>query len=70
MKLSGDRNQCPSCLEYFNSTYAFDRHRTGIFGTDRHCMTTEEMRAKGMEKNSSGFWVSKLREEMPHATEP
>lgn len=26
-KLSGQRNQCPSCLEYFNSNTGFDAHR-------------------------------------------
>ena len=31
MKLTGDRNQCQACKEYFNSTHAFDKHRTGDF---------------------------------------
>jgi hypothetical protein len=59
MRLTGDRNQCRGCGEYFNSTFAFDKHRTGDFGKDRRCMTMEEMMLKGMEKNDAGFWVGK-----------
>lgn len=59
MKLSGDRNQCPSCNELFNSTTSFDKHRTGKFGDDRRCMTKEEMESKGMLKNAAGFWITK-----------
>jgi hypothetical protein len=55
---SGDRNQCPTCHKYFNSTSAFDRHRTGKVGTkERRCMTTEEMEAKKMCLNAAGFWI-------------
>lgn len=60
MRLTGDRNQCQSCKTYFNSTYAFDKHRVGDFGVDRRCRTEDEMLAKGMAKNSAGFWVSSL----------
>lgn len=60
MKLNGDRNQCPSCGEYFNSSSAFEKHRTGEFGKSRRCKTLEEMLANGMAKNSSGFWVGAL----------
>jgi hypothetical protein len=58
MKLSGDRNQCPGCGEFFNSTFAFDKHRTGAFGKDRRCLTAEEMQDKGMGRNAAGFWIS------------
>jgi len=58
MKLSGDRNQCPTCGEYFNSGYAFDKHRTGQHGVDRKCLKTEQMLAMGMDKNSAGYWIS------------
>lgn len=58
MKLTGQRNQCPTCAEYFNSNAAFDKHRTGAFGVDRRCMTVDEMTAKGMSKGASGFWVT------------
>lgn len=59
MKLTSDRNQCQACKAYFNSTSAFDKHRTGDFGHDRRCLTEPEMLAKGMAKNSAGFWVGK-----------
>lgn len=57
--LSGDRNQCPGCSEYFNSTFAFDKHRTGEFGISRRCMSNAEMKAKGMSQGVDGFWISK-----------
>ena len=55
--LRGDRNQCPTCGKYFNSTGAFEKHRTGKHGIDRRCMTTEEMIAKGMILREDGFWI-------------
>lgn len=58
MNLAGDRNQCQGCKEFFNSTFAFEKHRTGDFGKDRRCMTVGEMGDKGMSKNAAGFWVS------------
>ena len=57
MRLTGDRNQCQGCKEFFNSTAAFDKHRTGQHGVDRRCLTDAEMEAKGMAKNSAEFWV-------------
>lgn len=56
--LRGDRNQCAGCGLLFNSTRAFDRHRTGRFGVDRRCRSTPEMRAIGMQVRDDGFWVS------------
>lgn len=66
--LNGDRNECPGCNELFNSSFAFDKHRTGKFGQKpedggRRCMTVPEMQACGMAKNKAGFWVSELRDE-------
>ena len=60
MKLSGSRNQCSGCNEYFNSNKAFEKHRTGKHGKDRRCRTPEEMMAKGMLKNPAGFWITEL----------
>ncbi|WP_038620254.1 FDXHR family putative zinc-binding protein [Pandoraea pnomenusa] len=60
-RLTGDRNQCPGCHQHFNSSHAFDKHRIGVFGKDRRCMTVPEMKAKGMAINKDGFWVSSLR---------
>ena len=62
MKLGSQRNQCPACREYFNSTSAFEKHRIGEFGVNRRCLTVDEMKAKGMKKNKDKFWVS---ESMP-----
>ena len=58
LRLTGDRNQCPTCGEHFNSTKAFDRHRTGRFGVDRRCRTLAEMVALGMVRNEAGFWIT------------
>jgi hypothetical protein len=58
MKLTGNRNQCQSCKEYFNSNTAFDKHRTGDHGRNRRCRTPEEMIALGMSKNNAGFWIT------------
>lgn len=60
MKLTGQRNQCPGCNEFFNSNAAFDKHRTGEFGKNRRCKTTDEMLAAGMAKNATGWWVTAL----------
>ena len=62
-ELHGDHNQCPTCGLYFNSTAAFDKHRTGSHvGGQRRCMTEEEMRAIGMTLNSTGWWITAARE--------
>ena len=58
MRLTGNRNQCQGCKQYFNSTTAFDKHRTGEHGVDRRCMTPEEMTALGMLVNHAGFWIT------------
>ena len=55
-RLNGDRNQCQSCKEFFNSTRAFDKHRTGQHGVDRRCMTKDEMLAKEMFLGEDEFW--------------
>jgi hypothetical protein len=72
MNLRGDRNQCPTCGRYFNSTAAFEKHRVGDigrssekrpnpYGTVRRCMTTGEMLARGMAINAAGFWITAER---------
>jgi hypothetical protein len=71
MKLTARRNQCQGCKEYFNSTSAFDMHRTGRFGIDRRCMTPAEMNRLGMLVNSSGFWITeklngRINQDEPH----
>ena len=60
MKLTGQRNQCPTCKFFFNSNSAFDFHRTGSHEKhERRCLTALEMTKKGMVIAKSGFWVSK-----------
>ena len=61
MHLTGSRNQCPSCNQYFNSNTAFDKHRTGKHGVDRRCRTVQEMTALGMLVNHAGFWITEKR---------
>ena len=61
-KLRGDRNQCPACSEFFNSTHAFEKHKTGKIGINRRCQTVSEMEIKGMSKNDAGFWITKKSE--------
>ena len=60
-KLGTNRCQCVMCGEYFNSTFAFDKHRTGEFG-ERVCLTEDAMREKGMATNATGWWVSEMWE--------
>jgi hypothetical protein len=57
--IRGDRCQCASCNESFNSTYAFDHHREGQYGLDRRCLVSAEMIAKGMAKSAASFWVAR-----------
>jgi hypothetical protein len=67
--LRKDRNQCPTCSEYFNSTVAFVKHRTGEF-TNRRCLTVDEMLSKNMAINYFGFWVgSKMPKEQHYIRE-
>lgn len=61
--LRGDHNQCPSCGQLFNSSAAFDKHRTGDFQSSRRCRDGLEMLSLGMGINRAGFWVTKLREQ-------
>ena len=54
--LRGDRNQCTGCGLLFNSSHAFEKHRTGAHGIDRRCLTADEMTAKGMVLGADNFW--------------
>ena len=70
-KLSGNRNQCAACEEYFNSNHAFDRHRIGSFEPDtRRCLTAAEMEAMKFGKTKDDFWLCpvslKDRERLNH----
>ena len=61
MRLRGLRNQCPTCLEYFNSNKAFDKHRIGKHGLNRRCRSPEQMSELGMSLNSGGFWITEIK---------
>lgn len=52
------RNECPSCLVRFGGMTAFDRHRTGPFGTPsgRRCMSPDEMQKVGLKEGPDGYW--------------
>lgn len=63
MRLTGSRNQCQGCKQYFNSNTAFDKHRTGEHGVDRRCRTPQEMTALGMLVNHAGFWITEKRDD-------
>jgi hypothetical protein len=61
--LRGARCQCRSCEQQFNSSYAFERHRTGRYDIaaprfGRGCLTEAEMIDNGMARNRDGFWIS------------
>ena len=60
-KLGSNRCQCATCGEYFNSAYAFDKHRTGDYAGLRRCRSPSEMIAAGMVE-SRGWWVGSARE--------
>ena len=66
-RLTGDRNQCPTCRLPFHSSRAFDAHRVAAGTHDkgpafrRRCLSVSEMTAKGMALSSSDFWVTALR---------
>src|SRR5487761_2044910 len=62
LKLTGSRNQCPTCGKGFNSVTAFEMHRVGKFGVDRRCATAQEMLEMGMILPAHGFWVTELRQ--------
>ena len=63
------RSKCDGCGLTFNSTSAFDTHRTGEYESrdpkgrvlrpsTHRCMTEEEMRARKMAPNDRGFWAT------------
>ena len=63
-RLSGSRNQCKACGEYFNSTTAFVEHRTGAYAPlARRCLRAAEMESAGMSRSAAGFWITETREQ-------
>lgn len=60
LPITGNRAQCPTCRECFNSDSAFDRHRVGSYDDPknrRRCLTTEQMVSKGFKTNAKGYWI-------------
>lgn len=35
-------------------------HRAGTHGVGRHCLTPDQMRAKGLIQNSKGYWIQQV----------
>jgi hypothetical protein len=63
-RLTGDRNQCRGCGLYFNSTFAFDKHRVGEHqDNQRTCLSVTGMAAIGMFEGEDGFWRGKRMDE-------
>jgi hypothetical protein len=56
LPFGSNKCKCDACGEYFFSSGAFDRHRTGSY-TQRRCWTYEEMVADGMTITASGYWT-------------
>lgn len=56
--------ECGGCRERFNSLSAFDLHRHGAYGVDRHCRQPSEMIAIGMSRNDHGLWIERRRGEV------
>lgn len=62
-RLTGRRCQCAACGQYFSRLRAFDRHRIGsygkpgLWGGPRRCLTPEEMRQRGWQRNEAGCWT-------------
>lgn len=67
MILRGDHCQCGACGLYFNSTYAFDKHRDGPHGPERRCLTGPEMLQRKMGQNAGGWWISGMAPNRPSA---
>ena len=52
---------CPACGLFFKSSAGFDMHRIddpdGKYG--RRCLNIEEMKAKKMDRNKTGHWLTR-----------
>jgi len=60
LPLTGNRTECPSCRECFNSESAFDRHRVGSYedsNRPRRYLTVDLMLARGFQTNAKGYWI-------------
>jgi hypothetical protein len=48
--------ECIGCLRLFRGVEAFDIHRIGRHGLDRHCASDEEMAKAGLQLDERGVW--------------
>ena len=54
------RSQCACCQQVIAGTKAFDAHRVGPYTRKqqrRRCLTSREMRQRGMAQNEQGWWT-------------
>jgi hypothetical protein len=51
--LTGRKNQCQGCKEFFTANSSFSKHRTGEYGGGRRCMTEAEMLEKKIARYES-----------------
>ena len=52
-----DMCRCPTCGLYFNSSFAFTKHRIGRVGTpERRCLTEVHLQNAGWRLSPSGYW--------------
>lgn len=68
-RLKGERNQCPTCGDFFSGLESFDAHRTGLDGKTQkgkrraegpgRCLTLAEMRENGFVRNEYFYWTAK-----------
>ena len=51
------KNQCSGCSRNFTGISAFEDHRAGSYTRNtRHCLSEDEMSARGLERKASGRW--------------
>lgn len=48
--------ECAACHATFTGVTAFDAHRRGRHGIDRHCAPPAQLLALGLRKNQMGRW--------------
>jgi hypothetical protein len=54
------QSQCASCKQVFAGIRAFDAHRVGPYTRKqqkRRCLSSREMRLRGMAQNEQGWWM-------------
>jgi len=55
LRVGSQVSLCRGCGRTFKSTRQFDLHRTGK-GTERRCMTEDELFDGGFRENAEGRW--------------